>query len=227
MSTLLWTALALYALNTILNCSGLLFGGSSLRGKWPRLFVVTKILIMPLAFLVYSSLTTNYNFLVVTYIVTSWLGDICLLAARTSIQAVGCSLFALSHISLSISFNIPWRSVPFSAFMKSIPTNFFLLYFMATHLDFHSPFHAAAGAYCAVLMFSSTVAGLRTTLYPIDHPSFVLCFFGYLIFLFSDCLVIRNKLRMDSAPWRFSVMSTYCLAQLMLCCGVAITSCVY
>jgi hypothetical protein len=226
---LLAASVAAMLANILTMCVNLHLGKGAEFGKISHAFVIPKILLVPLIGLVWYQITTDFNWKVVGFMLGAWLGDVGLLCdihsstIETIFAFTGAFFFSVSHFFMISYFSFDISSVPWWAYTFTIPA-ILLLAKVVPRIRCKGVASIFAVYYCIVIELAYVAAICRLSIYPLWHPSYLLCLIGYLCFLFSDSILISRELGFDTRPRRLEVMGSYSLAQVFLIMG---TACAY
>ncbi|KAH0788507.1 yhhn family protein [Histomonas meleagridis] len=210
----------LLVVNFIIVSFNLILGKGATFGVNFKLFVVTKLLIVPSAFFVATQLGKEIDYKITLFAVFTWLGDACLISRKFSINAIGAACFALGHLLLNIYFHIHWLQVPKKDLLIILPLPIIFLLIFVPHFRFQKIRDYFASCYFCLLLYNCACASARIYTYPITHPSYLMCLFGYIFFVISDSILVAYEMGMGSKkPHRFGVLSTYYIAQTLIISG--------
>jgi hypothetical protein len=216
--------------NIAILSGNLLLDRKAERGRSSIVFVITKLLIMPLIALVWFQLTMDYDWRVIAYMLFAWIGDAGLLAKvdRTLMEwilgVIGVSGFLLSHIMIILYFDIRWGSIPAWAVLLLIPG--LMLFARSVPKLKCSGFSGAfVLLYCFWLQGANAMSIAQLCSADYWRGSSLMCSIGYFFFLISDSFLIAKEFGADIEMRRFEVLSTYAIAQTLIILGCAFSSC--
>jgi len=201
----------------------LIIGHRAERGRYPKVFIVNKILLVPLAYLMWTQLTKDFSPYITGFAILSWAGDVLLFFKDIFLKAFGALSFGLCHLAIIKYFDIHWALVPWTAYIKYIPLLIGFLVLLVSKFDFTKVKSYGAILYTSFLHIAVLSSAVRSYIYPLTHPSFLLCFIGYAFFLVSDSFLFSNELEIDLKPRRYEIMLTYAVAQGLIFTGVALS----
>lgn len=199
--------------NSIIVCVNIIRAPRAMYGKNPLIFKISKALIVPSFGFLYVLFSQSYHLSVFSFMFFTWLGDLILIDPSFWATAIGAASFGVGHISLLFYFHIHWSLVPYLSYLLILPG--FILHFLHLVPKFHFKEKHEYGVvlYCTLLQIGYISSAARLYEYQISHPSFILCFTGYIFFLVSDYFLIQKELKIDDNPRRIEIMGTYILAQ--------------
>ena len=223
LGTYFFPFLALMTINFAVVCVNLILGRGAMFGANYKLFVVTKLLIVPTAFLVATQLGREINIKVISFSFFTWAGDVFLIPDPFVYQAIGVACFAAGHISMNIVFNIHWLQVSKKHLFSILPIPIIFLLLFVPHFRFKKTRDYFATCYFCLLLYNCACAAARIYVYPATHISYLMCLFGYIFFVISDSILASYEMKMGSKnPRRVAVLSTYYIAQALIISGAVL-----
>lgn len=194
--------------------------------------IVTKVLLMPLlTWLCFSNLPfsparRNYGLFAALFF--SWLGDIFLLGTSPLFFMLGLGSFLTAHIfyiflfSKQIAKAIPVKD----KIVQLLPFLIFVGLFLAYLNKFLMATEDSQKMLIPVTVYAFVIACMGYTSqlrkFKVDVVSYRLTLCGSLLFILSDsCIAINKFVLHDQMPFSTAIiMSTYCLAQLLIISGL-------
>jgi hypothetical protein len=220
-------SVAAFVINSAILCVNLALNRNADFGKSTPVFVVTKLLIVPLAYLMWYCLAQNYSLKVVMFFVCSWLGDALLLANLHAsllgwfLVLIGATGFIVSHFLMMSLFEVRWTRVPYWAGILLIPAVFLLGRVVPT-MNCRGFSHFFVCLYFGVLQVTYTTSVAQLSSAETISIGNCLCSFGYLMFVVSDSFLIEREFGGNVGMRRLETLGTYLLAQGSLALGMAL-----
>lgn len=208
----------LITLNVTILLINLRLGKGNLYGKSPHVFYCTKILLVPTIASLWFYTADRHDPLVSSFLIGSWCGDVFLLSSKILFTILGGFSFALGHISMILFFNVHLSFLTLYSILLTLPT-VFLFSRLIPQIKFEYAKDYGALVYCFILQFAFAASAARSCIYPIYHPSFLLCYLGYFFFLISDYYLIKKELKITSEPKRVEIIGCYALSEIMIIAG--------
>lgn len=166
-----------------------------------------------------------YGILVLTALGLHWLGDVLLLFAngRTNFAFyAGATCFGLGHVAYFfwIVFFVKFISVRIIAVALAVVVPLYILLAVkANNTIGRGRLFKGLLIYAAIMALIAIAAASTIGQGPLYGSLLVL--FGYIIFIFSDSIIASGKLGSPIAG-QPAVMTTYCMAQLMIIIGILV-----
>lgn len=185
------------------------------------IYPVIKTLIVPVIGLCWYTLAETHPTLIIAYIVFAALGDLFLLSDDFRVFVVGGAFFFASHVLMSIQFNVSWICVPWWGFVMMIPNILLIAAFLIPAM-FPLNFTAVSFVlYAFFLEIGACSSIARVHRCGLRSPSFWLCSVGYLMFLGSDAMLLRARIRNNVPVDDIVIMGLYVAAQVGILLGMA------
>jgi hypothetical protein len=220
-------SVAAFLINSAILCTNLILDRDGEFGKYRPLFIVTKLLIAPLASLMWYTLAQNYSTKVMIFFFCSWLGDGLLLAnihkslLGWTMNLIGASGFMLSHFSMLALFEVKWRRVQYWSGFLLIPA-IFLLGRVVPNMNCRGFSQWFLSVYFGVLQITYTTSIAQLSSADTINVSNCLCSFGYLMFIVSDSFLVAREFGVDEKMKKLETLGTYLFAQAALALGVGL-----
>jgi len=203
-----------FLVNTSIILINLLLNTSCFYGKSKLVFVISKILIVPLIAFINKPKTINFY---VVFLLFSWLGDIALLFRHELFCVVGSLFFLVGHLyyakfisphSLKITtFSVILFIPPLSIILFKVIPDIFKAKFIY-HLSIF---------YIAILLRTMLKS---TQIYQHSSPfnrNFWFNYIGYFCFIVSDSILLVNEaLQKMNGMVNFYVLLFYALSQFLI-----------
>lgn len=177
--------------------------------------------VVPILFLI--ALIGTYkiqNPIVYLAICFGMIGDLFLISWNKKMLFVGIISFFIEHI-LVATYAYTLHPIAFDWYYIFVVLVGMLIvfagYWFATKKFLPVFFRCSCTVYSSMLLFN-TISSIVLFLVFQDYKYLIL-FFGYLIFTFSDSLVMRKRFIGDTKYLKFFVMLTYYAAQLLITCA--------
>lgn len=191
-------------------------------GKYPILFKITKILLLPLCLLNWAQITPVFDKHIPAFVLFQWIGDIFLLWHMKIMTYIGGWCFIFGHLAMSHFFNVEWKKVPIWAYILAFIPPIRMYSLLWPRLDYHKGHDISCFFYCSILLFSAFNAICRVCKYKFTDATYLLSSFGYIFFILSDYYLIVREFALKPGNFRIETMLTYCIAQFMLTASAAV-----
>ncbi len=191
--------------------------------RYPRIRIVTKVLLMPLLCAFYLAYAHDIRLLVVAALVFGWLGDVFLIFKRLKISMLlGICAFALGHI---FYVGAILSEHPAPHILMLIPLALCALWtaFVYRKLLPFAPKSLRKPGLVYALLLSLTALSSLYVLLVTQEIAYLIAFIGGLFFMLSDTLLTGQEYRKELKHGNFYVMLTYIAAQALLVVGLAQT----
>jgi uncharacterized membrane protein YhhN len=186
-------------------------------------YPLLKFTLVPSIGLIWYCISPVRQLKVYLYILFAALGDLLLLNQSFSVYIFGGFAFAFSHLTLASYFSVNWRRVPLFAFVMMTPNIVIPLFWLVPQFRRGTVQAMCFGIYTFILEIGACSSIARIEKYSVKCPSYCLCVFGYILFVISDSILLRNELtKTDYRTAQFAVMGTYIPAQVLLLIGIAL-----
>jgi uncharacterized membrane protein YhhN len=198
------------------------------RGRYPILFVITKVLLLPLIGLIWNQITTDFDRRVIAFVILSWMGDVFLFAHihkdffQWTLALIGSIGFLLAHFTMISYFRIKLSQVPWWAPLFAIPSAC-LCVRLLPRLNCGGVSQKFAFVYYFVLQAAFITAVMRAGSIAVSHPSYLLCAIGYFWSVISDSILLAREFGVVKKEYRCETMGTYAIAQTMIVVGCGLS----
>jgi uncharacterized membrane protein YhhN len=185
-------------------------------------YPVLKASIVPLIGLAWHLTSVLRPRKIYLYILFSTIGDVFLMNYDFRIYAVGGVFFFLAHLTIALHFEITWRGVPLLAYVLMVPDVAVPMFFLVPQFRAGSVQAFTFAIYTALLEVGACSSVARLQHREVRDRSFLLCAFGYFLYVISDTLLIWGELK--KSPYRLiqiEVMATYVAAQTLILMSAA------
>jgi uncharacterized membrane protein YhhN len=215
---------AAFAIDVLFMMFNFLLSRNRGYGRYPVLFVITKTLLVPLVALIWYQVATNFDRKVIIYIILCWLGDLCLLARFNAgviewvISDLGSLGFFIAHIVMISYFDIAWSRIPIWTPICAIPCAIFCLKLLP-HLKCPNLSQKCVTVYYIILQLAYVCAIMRASVFPVWHPSYLMCAIGYFLLVISDSFLLAREFGVTKNERRCEVMLSYGVAELLIVLG--------
>ncbi|MEL6717548.1 MAG: lysoplasmalogenase [Bacteroidota bacterium] len=210
----------LYAIIAVIN----LIGNSC---TIPILIYLSKPFLMPILLLFYwqnrlPNQHLKFQRLIGVGLVFAFLGDMFLLFEGSSYFLLGLSCFFMTHILYSIAFFLRMSIPKWIHMLATVP---FLVYYiwMGNFLfgQLSADFKIPVLAYSSIITIMAIIGTLLS--FRLPYPKSYFLFMGILLFVISDSYIAFERFTDLEIPFpRFTIMSTYILAQLGIVLGTLV-----
>ena len=190
-------------------------------GLYKYLYVFVKTAFLPLVCVNYLIATPIIDKHIILFVILQWIGDVILLKQGIFYTALGGHFFGFGHISMILFFNVSFKKVPWYAYLLALPPFVFMYGLIFPHMRWDHVSQYGCLLYCTVLLISSACAVFRLCKYSFKENTFILCWFGYILFIFSDYFLIVRDFEISKKMRRIETMLTYCIAQIMIVIGTS------
>ena len=189
----------------------------------------TKGFLLPLILLFYLSSVSEYSWVLIAALITSWLGDVLLIPKGTKWFVSGGISFLISHILFIFTY-IP--NIDFNAIKWYIVIPVALIYFTVAGIIIKNIIGNTPGMMIAP-MFAYLIANSTMNAFALMQlvsdpcPGSVIAYIGALLFFVSDCtlFLVRYHKKPDIIfKKHFTVMLTYITGELLITQGVIMLS---
>jgi hypothetical protein len=192
-------------------------------GRYPILFIITKTLLVPLVGLIWYQVTTDFDHKVILYISLCWIGDLCLLARFQAgliewiICIVGSAGFLAAHIVMISYFDIDWSKIPIWTPICAIPCAWLCIKLLPC-VKCANVSQKYITLYYFILQLTYVCAIMRASVFPVWHPSYLMCAVGYFCLVVSDSFLIAREFGGKNER-RCETMLSYGIAELLIVVG--------
>jgi uncharacterized membrane protein YhhN len=214
-----YAALALGVVNLAIMLINFHLSPSDFYGRVPLAFLITKPLIIPLAYLHLSlNLRSVPRFLVI-FCVSCWVGDLFLLYDSFWTNGAGCISFLVAHLALIRWYAPDWKQFRLWVLVMSLPSTLLLLSVVPALLK-RWDLCGAIGYFVfldlsliAFLQKHIAVKGLRS-------PKTWVGFAGHVMFTVSDSILLAALVDRTLNSSNFQILLTYTVAILGISAAV-------
>jgi uncharacterized membrane protein YhhN len=190
-------------------------------GEHPLVFIILKILIVPILCLhVFLELGQIPN-LVGCFALFSWLGDIVLLSKRYIAYTLGGILFLFAHVSMIRFYDPPLEKTDWIVFLIGLPSAVALIVYLFPLIILKRTEYAGVVAYLIVLSASLFAAAQRKFVIDPLSPQYVMSTFGHFVFTVSDFFLIKSLAVREENTSNFKILLTYGVAQICIFSALA------
>ena len=162
------------AINITAMLTNFLLGGKLRLGRYPAVFIITKLLLVPSIFLIYCLIANDINWKVASFAFFGWLGDALILIDKFALLFLGAVSFSISHLSINSFFDINWSMVKPIAMAIILPISITYLLFFLPKFHYKKPKDFFAAAYFSLIVYNCKCTLLRSYMYYVFHPSFLM-----------------------------------------------------
>ena len=200
-----WVIYALVCIGHLGTC----FKEKELLRKISKVFVIPTLMLSLL-------LTKTFNALLVVGLLLGWIGDVMLVfTGKKKLFIVGAISFLLGHISYIIAALALFiekygvNNVPIWIFV--LLTLVAICFFLLTKFKIRKHFGVASyfGAFYFYILLIAILTSFLTKAYILT--------FGFALFIISDTLVSISRFARPIKKQHFYIMTTYILAQTLIC----------
>ena len=170
----------------------------------------------------YICCTENAQGIVITAILTSWLGDVLLIPKGTKWFAIGGVSFAVSHLCFVFGYlpHIDFALVPIWAIALTAAVYFVVVCFVFKGLKEHLPKALFYPMFVYLLINGSMNSFALFQLISMPCRASIITFIGAVLFFISDSTLFYTRFKKDTIfKNHFPVMLTYIIAEFLIIQG--------
>lgn len=181
-----------------------------------HLYPLFKGLFLPLVGLSWYFLSPVHSKLIYVYIVFGTIGDVFLLSSTVWVYVIGGAFFLVGHVLMSIHWDIQWRKLRWYQWLMLIPDLALVGIFLVPVLRTFNSKAIVFAVYAGFLEIGacSSVARIQNTKF--FSLTYILGIVGYVFFLISDIVLLKNEMENPGKDMRPATMSTYIVAQCLI-----------
>ncbi|KAH0788660.1 hypothetical protein GPJ56_007342 [Histomonas meleagridis] len=210
--------LLLVALDTTILMGNFVLKRESFYGRYPMVFAITKMLIIPFIFLHLYLNMDSVPLLVGLFTLFSGIGDILLLGRQFLHNVTGCFSFFLAHSSLIKYYDNVFVKPSWVAIAFCLP-QMFLLFGYLGKIILKKPQYSAGFLYLGILSLGLLSAFNRYYVYGLSL-TFFCAYLGQTIFIISDTALFAGIFLDVETAHNILVLPTYILALVLISTGV-------
>ena len=210
--------LLLVAADTFILMGNFFMKKESFYGRYPIVFKITKILIVPFIYLHFYLNMENVSLMLKLFSLFSCIGDILLLGRKFIHNSSGCFSFFLAHLSLIKYYNNLFIKPSWVAIVFCLPQTIFLVRYLVPIIKRDAKY-ALASIYVGALSLGLLSAFNRYYTYGLSL-TFLFAYLGQTIFIISDATLLTGIGFEIENAYNMIVLPTYIIALVLISTGI-------